>query len=623
MEISQTTYKALSIENFITFDVETTGLDPKNDEIIEIGIVKVEMGKICNQFSQLFKPSVPISRVITQITGIKPEDCRDKPLLKESITEITPFFKEGWIISHNAVFDVNFLQNTIKMTLPNEPELPRERILDTLELSRFLLPDLPNHKLETVAQFFNINSNNTHRALTDSKITSDIFKELVFRIIGLDIRAIQILDRILEGTNDGLRFFIEKVKQFIETHNSGKKIKNKICQTNVIGNKRQRKNESIKKKINKLKIDQFFKSDGLLNNVIPRYEFRKPQYQMSELIGKSLNQNAFLLAEAGTGVGKSLSYLIPIILFMFQNSKSKTIISTNTKTLQDQLFKKDIPLLYNIIDQPFRTVLLKGRSNYLCLKRWNQLVNNLDFRLTSDQRRKLIPLILWAFDTQTGDIEENSGFSRKYNFHLWSQLNCEEGYCINSRCPYEAKCYLQNVRRSSRAADIVIVNHSLLFTDLINDHSILGNYDTLVVDEAHHIEQTASKYLGSSLHIGLFLDIIQKLYSSKSNETGIIIAALNNLKDTNIKGKEYNNLIKILDTIKILSIELLHSTNQFFNALESVIGLHVDENSKNKKLRIRSSDKIFGYVKSETDNVDTRKNYIYNKTFKSISEYGL
>ncbi len=290
---------------------------------------------------------------------------------------------------------------------------------------------------------------------------------------------------------------------------------------------------------------------------------------MASAVIRALNQDAFLVVEAGTGVGKSLAYLIPSVLWVTQNSKEKVVIATHTKTLQDQLFFKYLPLVRQVLDQPFLAVLIKGRSNYLCLSRFYHLLSHLDTFVSPENRRKLLPLVLWLFETQTGDIEENAGFARDANASLWALLQSESRICTGIQCPfYESKCFVQNLYRKSQGSQLLIVNHALLFASLNNFRSILGDAETLIVDEAHHIEKVASQYLGMHLTPTIFLDFLHWIYRSHPHELGWLVSVKQVWK--RMKASEETERIKkeLLSTMMGTVAEVEHAVHRFFQHLE-------------------------------------------------------
>ena len=412
MNLKPGTYEALSLETVLAFDVETTGLDASKDEILEIGIVKMVKGELCGRFDQLCKPSVPIPHIVTQLTGIQQADCEDKPALEEVFPALAEFLKEGWIVAHNAPFDYGFLSAAYRTISPELDLIASNRILDTLELSRLLLPWLPNHRLGTVAEYLEIPVTPTHRALADAEATVLIFKAFIPLVLALNPQTIDSILRILSGTSDGLRLFFTHIAEFFKKAHSGKSKSFRKGPCNILGNGRNKADETAETVFDLKNIDDFFAENGILSDAIPGYESRTPQREMATKIGRAFQNEELLVAEAGTGIGKSLAYLVPAILWATHSEGGKVVVSTQTKTLQDQLFSKELPLLLKVSGRSFGAVLLKGRANYLCLRRWTRLLNHIDERFPPSKRRLLMPLLVWAEETQTGDIEENAGFRR-------------------------------------------------------------------------------------------------------------------------------------------------------------------------------------------------------------------
>ena len=183
--------------------------------------------------------------------------------------------------------------------------------------------------------------------------------------------------------------------------------------------------------IDDFEITEYFTNQGNLAKVIPNFEERDQQIKMSKLVTDALNNYEFLTVEAGTGTGKSMAYLFPAVEWATQNRNNleRVIISTNTKNLQEQLFFKDIPTVYAVSKNKFKAVLLKGKSNYLCLDKWKSTMIDMDQKLTPAERSRILPLLLWADQTQTGDIAENTGFQLNQNLGLWAKLIAENNYC--------------------------------------------------------------------------------------------------------------------------------------------------------------------------------------------------
>jgi Rad3-related DNA helicase len=261
-------------------------------------------------------------------------------------------------------------------------------------------------------------------------------------------------------------------------------------------------------------LEALFDTDGAIGSLLPGYETRREQVAMLRAVGDALASGVHLVVEAGTGVGKSLAYLVPAIHFAVANGE-RVIVSTNTKNLQEQLFLKDVPFLERALDVDFSSSLLKGRGNYLCLDRYRQLLSR---GLSPDERAQLLPIVVWEEETRSGDISENGGF--RFLGYLWGRISAEGGPCLGSRCPLNDKCYLMNARRASQSAHVVVVNHSLLFSDTEAENRILGDYSYVIVDEAHNIERVATEHLGKRANVWRARSALDGLHRKDGGDSG-------------------------------------------------------------------------------------------------------
>ncbi|BBL75227.1 ATP-dependent DNA helicase [Methylomagnum ishizawai] len=246
-----------------------------------------------------------------------------------------------------------------------------------------------------------------------------------------------------------------------------------------------------------------FGPDGLLMRRLQGFESRPAQLEMAEAVAATLERGGNLVAEAGTGTGKTLAYLIPVLL-----SGKKVIVSTATKTLQDQLYRKDLPLVRHALGLPFQAVLLKGRANYLCIYR---LQTTLGFKsgYSPTDAATLEAIRRWAKHTQTGDIAEAVDVPE--SSPLWAAATSTVDNCLGSECPQYAECHLVKARRAALEADVVVVNHHLLWADwtLRNDGfgELLPNVQAIVVDEAHQFLESSTQFLGLSVTSRQFTEL--------------------------------------------------------------------------------------------------------------------
>src|SRR5580765_6741762 len=275
-------------------------------------------------------------------------------------------------------------------------------------------------------------------------------------------------------------------------------------------------------------LHEFFAPGGLLSKAHPNYEFRRGQLQMAEAVEKALTERRHLIVEAGTGTGKTLAYLLPVI-----RSGKRVIISTGTKNLQEQLFFKDIPFLeqHLFAGSPgkLRVCYMKGRNNYLCRQKLYDLTNQpvLSGLQEIDQYRQIAE---WETTTESGDRAELKGLPE--NTQLWQKLDARTERCTGQKCPQWDRCFITEMHRRAAESDIIIVNHHLFFADLSlrqsggPDAGVLPDFSAVIFDEAHELEDVAGSYFSvSNLRFEeLARDIEATLQQKKAIWPGVIQA---------------------------------------------------------------------------------------------------
>jgi ATP-dependent DNA helicase DinG len=244
-------------------------------------------------------------------------------------------------------------------------------------------------------------------------------------------------------------------------------------------------------------MNEFFGPGGLLEQRLGDYEFRPSQIRMAEGVFQALEAQNHLVVEAGTGTGKTIAYLLPALVH-----GRRIIVSTGTKTLQDQIYYKDIPLLETIIGRPIAAAYLKGRNNYLCRQKMEAMASEGLF--TALELPSFQSILDWARTTQTGDRAELGEAGE--DSELWAKLDARRDRCSGSKCVDFDRCFLTLMRQKAMEADIVIVNHHLFFADLAirkgDTPGILPDYSAVIFDEAHELEEIATEYFG--FHVSNF-----------------------------------------------------------------------------------------------------------------------
>ena len=255
---------------------------------------------------------------------------------------------------------------------------------------------------------------------------------------------------------------------------------------------------------------------------LPGFIFRQEQANMAEEVGNTLIGEMFLAAEVGTGVGKTFGYLIPAILFAVEEGK-KVVVSTRTRALQEQIMQHDIPDLKKVMEVNFTAAEARGRENYLC---WNKYINIISGRknIEDNQVDFITAILTWAEKTRTGDRKElslNSELMKE-----WGMVAADRNSCLRDKCKYHDRCFRLKMIRSLEKADIIIVNHALLLSDLLTEHSVLPEYEHLIIDEAHSFNRES----------------FERLSTRFSRQENIIIYNL--LYDVNHTGRGFLNYLK-------------------------------------------------------------------------------
>jgi ATP-dependent DNA helicase DinG len=629
MPISKEILQDINLDNFIVLDLETTGLDPAKDRIIEIGAIRYINGEEEEIFEEMINPQIPIPDFITKLTGISDDDVKNAPTIDERFGRLLEFIDDSLILGHQVNFDASFIEYLLRKSEEDftnwEKDTQRfkymkNKRLDTLFLSRIFLPFLPRMNLGVVAAHFNIDLENAHRALDDSRATGLIFFHLIEKAIATDNQVLEKIMRLLYRNNNRVKYFFQPILDYkiknnikVSTANITEDISFVNQFYNIIG-EGDYKLESVDEDVRIEPIDENDIVDSLAGNsrltkVLENFENREQQQEMGKNIAQAFNNSEFLIVEAATGTGKSMAYLMPAIEWAVKNrqARERVIISTNTKNLQEQLFFKDIPSAFAVANKKFKAVLLKGKSNYLCLDKWKSTLTDMNQRLSATERNRILPLMTWVEQTQTGDIAENAGFQINQNWGLWNKLIAENNYCPGRQCKFYNECYLIKARNNARAADVVIVNHSLLFSDLVAENSILGEYNNLIIDEAHNIEKTAAEYLGVRFNWWSFRNVYHNLYEQEPKKTGALVQLEYRLNKSSLDSNIISMLQKRITRLETESIGLKNIAQQFFAELNAGLKEKFKSNSSNNaetKLRYFKNFKNFKDIQEIID--DTR-----------------
>ena len=502
------------LPEFVAFDLETTGLSPKSDRVLEIGAVRFDAEmRALGEMELVVDPGVPIPLAVQRLVGLGEADVTGAPTPAEGVAQLADFCDGAELVAHGSGFDITFCAALVP------DAFARRRVIDTLELARILLPVAASHSLPLLSVSLGIEHTRPHRALSDATATHRLFAHLRDTAEALPAGVLAEMRRIAtEAGNELDRFFASVVRG---VGDPGRRA--------WTGARRQAPPPPPQTGPSPADIAgtavTLLGPEGPLAGGAGGYELREAQLEMTRAVGQAVQRRRRLVVEAGTGVGKSLAYLLPLALHSREGRRA--VVATRTITLQEQLLERDLPMVERLVGGPVPAALLKGRNHQLSLRRWQRFLRSPDTGAHGpdlDRIRFKLKLLTWLTVTTAGDRAELQLTGSEEA--LWRHVESDGGDCLGAACAnwQDIRCFMVAARRAAEAASIVITNHALLLADAAAGGQALGAHDVLVVDEAHHLEDAATAQLGISLRAADVLLIVDRL-GPAAGELGAILGA--------------------------------------------------------------------------------------------------
>jgi predicted DnaQ family exonuclease/DinG family helicase len=498
----------LNLSTYVAFDFETTGLNPKQDRIIEFAAIRFVHGKPKKRYSTLINPGVHVSPFITGITGISNQMVSTAPNEEDIIDDLFSIIGKYPLVAHNIRFDWNYLLELCKRYNKDIPENP---LYDTLQLARAMLFDHPVFNLGALSEFYGLDSSGSHRAEKDTENCGNIFIYLLDELSEYTLEEISRVISVIE------KYDIPNKKLYVDLANALLKKGDLKGSLNIRSKKRKSRQNIYQyegpENIQNITAAEVFGSGGILSKNYDWYEDRINQVEYANMCDKIINSTGSGVLEAGTGLGKSMGYLFAAIKRKYETEeRGPVVIGCNTKHLQDQLFFKDLPQLTNALKTSVTALLIKGRKNYICRTRFNWAVS--ERNILSDQDiEAIIPILFWLERTQSGDVSECNGFLNTRKTWIWSMICSDMGFCTGNICRKNHGCFYGPIRKLMYEADIIVANHSLLLSEA-KSPGILPEHDTIIIDEVHNLVRSGYDQFKVEIDHQIVLPLLQSVNPS-------------------------------------------------------------------------------------------------------------
>lgn len=553
------------MKTLCALDLETTGLDPERDAVIEIGVVRFRGDRVEDEFQTLVNPGRPLTQFITELTGITDAMLANAPRIQDVLPELERFVGDTPVLGHNISFDMSFLQR--------RGLLGSNQTLDTYDLASVVLPAAGRYGLSSLASQLGVPVATSHRALDDADTTRQVLLQLQQRVADLPYWLIAEIVRHGAELEWGAGWIFE---QALEQRRQDEAAEPKSApdlfaaapHTDEATNPLQPADEP--EPLDGEALAGILEPGGAFAERFPDYEHRSQQVQMLMSVSDALSHSGHLLVEAGTGTGKSMAYLIPAFHWAQRNGH-RVVISTNTINLQDQLMQKDIPDLSETLDTPIRAAVLKGRSNYLCPRQLDALRRV--GPKSADEMRVLAKVLVWMQGGGSGDRGEIN-LIRSGEAIAWSRLSADNEGCGGEMCQVDrgGHCPYYQARRRAENAHLVIVNHALLLADISTGSRVIPEYEYLIVDEAHHLEGATTNGLSFRVTEAGVYRLLRDIGDEKGGMLGQLAQVAREQLPPDVAGQ-------VSQAIKIVTgrvDECRSGVERFFEALNDFLSIRRD-----------------------------------------------
>lgn len=507
-------------EDIVVIDTETTGVSYRRDELTQIAAARMKNGAIVDWYVTFVNPGKPIPDDISHLTNIYDEDVADAPTPSEALTGLVEFVGTSNLVAHNAEFDKHFCTNHL------EGQCLKDNLwIDSLDLARIALPRLKSHRLIDLVKAFDAPVS-THRADDDVVALCAVYRILLAAVAQMPA---DLVDYIAKSATceewPTVKVFLSIAKQSDPCEYSFSLRANR-SQNVSTGNVHVRQDADVLAQDparglvfpSANQIEEAFSSQGMVGTIYPQYEERLEQVEMAKEVNDAFSASVNLAIEAGTGVGKSMAYLVPSIMVAKENDITVGV-ATKTNALLDQLMNHELPLLKEQVGS-LTYCSLKGFSHYPCLRLVERVMTaGPKMRDVRGEQMSQAPALaaLLSFIEQS-DYDDIDGLKIDYRTLPRYEITTTSHDCLRRKCPFfGSKCFVHGARHRAECSDIVVTNQTMLFCDVAAEGGLLPPIRYWIIDEAHGAEEEARRAFSTELDAEEIVRIATKVSSSEAS----------------------------------------------------------------------------------------------------------
>lgn len=507
----------------VFLDLETTGLDPRVDEVIELGCLFFEGGREVDRFARLYSASRPLPLTIRRLTGLTDVDLLGRPRFGADLEELRERLAGWTVVAHNAPFEKGFLPDLLGPL--------RAPVLDSCELMHYLHPELTSHSLESLLRWAGLALRQPHRALSDCESVHAVLVHALERYIregrGDDVADLLAALDPRPGREHAVGAFEYEEWPLVDLLSRLRAACRAVAAPLALeaqgfprGRPERRRAggatappepdaDAPVLPVRPEEVTAVLGAAGLLERLEEGFVSRPAQLEVAQAVARALSDGGQVAVEAGTGTGKSLAYLAPAALFAARNGR-KVGVAPHTKTLQDQLLEKDLPRLHRALNGAFGYALLKGQTNYLCRRRALE-ATRVEPGMGHSARAPRAYLRAYLRRSSEGELDRLSHWFRErfpVLLGLVTAVRSEAATTLGDRCPHYHQCFYHSAVARAREADVLVINQSLAFAWPAR----YPRLDHLVLDEAHEVEDVATTARTVELSDGAFQRLTERLH---------------------------------------------------------------------------------------------------------------